>query len=117
MADDEKDRLGDKLRDVERAREDLYFAERDRELIAKLRQAKEKEQEETLKELAKRRCPKCGERLLERTLHQVTVEECPSCQGLWLDHGELEHILERSKESLGYFGEWLRRWLGGERDS
>ncbi len=33
----EKDRLGDKLRDLEHAREDLYFAERDRELIEKLR--------------------------------------------------------------------------------
>ena len=33
MAADEKDRLGDKLRDVERAREDLYFAERDRQLL------------------------------------------------------------------------------------
>jgi hypothetical protein len=35
--DSEKDRLGDKLRDLEHAREDLYFAERDRQLIEKLR--------------------------------------------------------------------------------
>ncbi|MEW6270484.1 MAG: hypothetical protein AB1689_14430 [Thermodesulfobacteriota bacterium] len=33
----EKDRLGDKLRDLEHAREDLYFAERDRRLIENLR--------------------------------------------------------------------------------
>ncbi|HEY8516975.1 MAG TPA: hypothetical protein VIS07_15810 [Candidatus Binatia bacterium] len=33
----EKDRLGDKLRDLEHAREDLYFAERDRQLIEQLR--------------------------------------------------------------------------------
>jgi hypothetical protein len=33
----EKDRLGDKLKDLEHAREDLFFAERDRELIEKLR--------------------------------------------------------------------------------
>jgi len=33
----EKDRLGDKLRDLEHAREDLFFAERDRLLIEKLR--------------------------------------------------------------------------------
>lgn len=33
----EKDRLGDKLKDLEHAREDLYFAERDRQLIERLR--------------------------------------------------------------------------------
>jgi hypothetical protein len=37
MADNEKDRWGDKLRDNEHAREEQYFAERERELLAKLR--------------------------------------------------------------------------------
>lgn len=36
-ADTSKDRLGDKLRDLEHAREDLFFAKRDRELIEQLR--------------------------------------------------------------------------------
>jgi len=34
---DEKDRLGDKLHDVEKAREDQWAHERDKELIEKLR--------------------------------------------------------------------------------
>jgi len=34
---EEKDRLGNKLRDVEKGREDDYFARRDRERLAKLR--------------------------------------------------------------------------------
>jgi hypothetical protein len=34
---EEKDRLGNKLRDAEKGREDDYFARRDRELLAKLR--------------------------------------------------------------------------------
>lgn len=38
---DEKDRLGDKLANLEKVREDLWAAERDRELLAKLRQAAE----------------------------------------------------------------------------
>jgi nucleotide-binding universal stress UspA family protein len=38
---DEKDRLGDKLADLEKVREDLWAAERDRELLAKLREAAE----------------------------------------------------------------------------
>jgi hypothetical protein len=36
-ADSGKDRLGDKLRDLEHAREDLFFAKRDQELIEQLR--------------------------------------------------------------------------------
>lgn len=36
-ADSGKDRLGQKLHDVEQAREDIFFAERDRQLIEKLR--------------------------------------------------------------------------------
>ncbi len=38
---EQKDRLGTKLRDKEKADEDRYFAERERELVAKLRKKKE----------------------------------------------------------------------------
>ena len=34
---DEKDRLGEKLHQKEKAEEDRYFAKRDRELLARLR--------------------------------------------------------------------------------
>lgn len=34
---DEKDKFGETMRLVERAKEDIYFAERDRELINKLK--------------------------------------------------------------------------------
>jgi hypothetical protein len=68
MAANDKDRLGDKLHDVEKAREDIYFAERDRELMEKLR------------------------------LHGVEVEECPGCHGMWLDQGEAEKIGRRETE-------------------
>lgn len=37
VADSGKDRLGEKLRDLEHAREDVFVAQRDRELIEKLR--------------------------------------------------------------------------------
>jgi ribosomal protein L37AE/L43A len=103
---DEKDRLGDKLRDVEKAREDQYFAQRDRELIEKLKQAKAGEVEESLKQAAHMRCPKCGERLREIRRHDVVVDECPSCHGIWLDHGELTQLAER--ESEGWAARWLR---------
>jgi len=115
MAVEEKDRLGDKLREAERGREDQYFAERDRQLIDRLRQSKggapettSGETEKTLKEVAHMRCPKCGTRLNSHTLHDVSVDECPSCHGMWLDAGELEALA--SWENAG----WLARWLRSE---
>ncbi len=108
MARNEKDRLGEKLKDVERAREDVYFAERDRELLAKLRKAKQGEGEEVLKEAALMRCPKCGARLQERALHGIEVDECRDCRGMWLDQGELEKIGKREADG------WIARWLRTE---
>lgn len=100
---DEKDRLGDKLRDAERGREDQYFAQRDRELLEKLKHSKTAETESALREVARLRCPKCGERLRERLQHGITLDECPACGGLWLDKGEFETLARRENEG----------WLGG----
>lgn len=108
MAKNEKDRLGEKLKDVERAREDIYFAERDRELLAKLRGAKAKESEKILKQAAHMRCPKCGAHLQQRILNDVEVDICPDCHGMWLDQGELEKIGKRETEG------WIARWLRTE---
>jgi hypothetical protein len=105
MSRDEKDRFGEKLKDAERAREDQYFAERDRELLAKLRGAKEGEGEAVLKEAAQMRCPKCGVRLQHHTIHEIDVAECSTCHGMWLDQGELEKISQRETEG------WIARWL------
>ncbi len=40
MGNEQKDRLGDKLRDIEKGREDDYFARRDRELLEKMKREK-----------------------------------------------------------------------------
>lgn len=106
MAMEEKDRLGNKLRDVERAREDQYFAERDRELVARLRQAKGGESVAAEKQTAQMRCPKCDAQLESHTLHDVSVDECPSCHGMWLDAGELEALARW--ENAGWIARWLR---------
>jgi len=52
MSDNEKDRLGEKLHQKEKAEEDRYFAEHDKELLEKLR------------EKAAERCPTCGAALV-----------------------------------------------------
>jgi hypothetical protein len=111
MAIDEKDRFGDKLRDKQRADEDRFFADRDRQLMEKLRKQSTEQGEATLRELAKGRCPKCGERLEQRSFEGVDIDDCPSCRGIWLDQGELEAL---SRHEAGA-GNWLARVLGVTR--
>jgi len=104
---DEKDRFGAKLREKEKAEEDRYFAQRDRELIEKLKQQQSTQEETTLRQQALMRCPKCGEKLVSLQYHEVTVEECPACKGMWLDRGELETVAQRENE--GWLGRFFRR--------
>jgi hypothetical protein len=101
---DEKDRLGAKLREKEKAEEDRYFAQRDKELLEKLKQRQAEPQEA---EQALMRCPKCGAKLNTIKHHDVTVEECPACQGMWLDRGELEILAQRENE--GWLSRLVRR--------
>jgi universal stress protein A len=60
---DEKDRLGEKLANIEKVREDLWAAERDRELLARIRQAAEtraaaeKRRSQTIKVFNRILCP------------------------------------------------------------
>ena len=106
MSDGEKDRYGDKLREVEKAREDTFFAERDRELLLKLKAQTGAEQEQAVRDFARMRCPKCGERLQTRLHLEVGLDQCPSGHGVWLDADELEKLT--AHESSG----WLARFLG-----
>jgi uncharacterized protein len=106
---DEKDRFGEKLKEVEKGREDQFFAQRDRELIEKMKREKDAEQEVTERAAARMRCPKCGAHLEPRVLHDITIEECSGCGGMWLDQGELEELARR--ESEGWLGRVLRSRL------
>jgi hypothetical protein len=105
MAED-KDRLGDKLRDVQKAREDEYFARRDRDLISKLRTTLSEDEKNAIREFARMRCPKDLEPLAHVEHLGVQLEECPKCKGIFLDRGELEQLQKR--EAAG----WLSRYLG-----
>ncbi len=107
---DEKDRLGDKLRDVERGREDNYFARRDRELLDKMRTGQGGEAEAGSRPEISGRCPKCGVALRHRELRGVNVGECETCGGLWLEKGELETIAKG--ENDGWIARWLRTEFG-----
>src|ERR687887_97604 len=69
MSDNERDRLGEKLHQKEKADEDRYFAERDKELLEKLRHAKDAA-----------RCPTCGAALVAVQRGGKTPHECPACR-------------------------------------
>jgi len=104
---EDKDHLGHLLEEKERGEEHQYFAARDRELIAKLKQQHEAKHEETVREIARSRCPSCGIRLQHISFHEMQVETCPKCQGMWLNKTEVKAVFDDKGE------EWMRKFLGG----
>ncbi len=66
MSDQEKDRLGDKLHDVEAAREDQWAHQRDQELLEKMRKK--------LGPGAALQCPRCKRPLEARVLASTHVD-------------------------------------------
>src|SRR5262249_44187466 len=74
--DAEKDRFGDKLRDLEHARENTFFADREKELLEKLRR-----ESAAAQALA---CPTCGKPLARRDEPPLRLEACPDGHGVWL---------------------------------
>ena len=91
----EKDRFGEKMKLVERAKEDIYFAEKDRELIEKLKSVLKKV-EGGATEKQSLVCPKCRGKLETYSFMEFYLDRCQSCDGVWLDKGELEGILEKA---------------------
>ncbi|MGD0075147.1 MAG: zf-TFIIB domain-containing protein [Candidatus Binataceae bacterium] len=96
---EDKDRLGNKLRELEKAREDQYAAERDRELLEKLRQKKTE-----LRHAASEAtvtmgvmCPRCHRGLRPEQHRGVTVMMCPEDHGAWFDQEALKIFLEAPK--------------------
>lgn len=99
--ENERDRFGEKMKLLERAKEDIYFAAKDRELIEKLKALLKKVEGEQARDrdLA---CPKCAGKLESYTFMGFFLDRCQACGGMWLDKGELEGILrEASRSRLG----------------
>jgi Transcription factor zinc-finger len=90
MAEDHKDRLGNKLRDVEAAREDQWARKRDDERIAKMRER-----------LSHTACPDCKQFLVPKTQSGVSIYACPAGHGAWLDASALKAVLKEHKSMPG----------------
>lgn len=52
--------------------------------------------------MASMTCPKCGGLMRPIQRNGVSVERCVECAGLFLDRGELEHIIEAEQRFFGH---------------
>jgi Zn-finger nucleic acid-binding protein len=43
------------------------------------------------------KCPNCNTTLLMTTRQEVEIDYCPECRGIWLDRGELDKIISRTR--------------------
>jgi len=95
---DEKDRFGEKIRDLEKAREDQWAAQRDRELLENLRrkQAELKSAVSAAAETMGALCPRCHHQLVKTEHHGITVLSCPEDGGGWLDQADLKRLLQKA---------------------
>jgi len=98
-----------------REKEEQYFAEQElkqrKQLREKLSKAKEILKKEHLKDTHWMKCPKCGHDLEEKCYEDVEIDVCTGCQGVWLDHGELELLLE-GRKSKGFISKFMGTMLG-----
>ncbi len=51
------------------------------------------------------KCPNCEVVMNEVLKSGINIDVCPKCMGVWLDKGELDKIIQRSKEEETYFKE------------
>ena len=83
---DEKDRLGNKLHDIEKAREDQWARQHDDELLELMR-----------KRLSETACPHCKKFLVAKTERGMAMHACPQGHGAWLDESALKAVLKEHK--------------------
>ncbi len=42
-------------------------------------------------------CPRCSVKMKKWKKNDVIIDVCPSCEGMWLDKGEIEKLVEMRK--------------------
>lgn len=56
------------------------------------------------------KCPNCKElNLVIAERKGIEIDHCPECRGIWLDRGELDKILEKSKEEENSYRQDISR--------
>jgi hypothetical protein len=85
--DDQKDRFGDKIHEVEKAREDQWAHEQDRMLLEKMR----------ARQHPAPHCPRCEVQLVTRAGSELSIMVCPNGHGGWVEGAALERLIESRK--------------------
>jgi uncharacterized protein with PIN domain len=84
--------------------EEEYFIrlefERAKKVEEELKKKMLEDERNSLKELHYMRCPKCGMQLVEIDYKGIKIDKCTECNGVWLDHGELEAIVNLDKSVI-----------------
>ena len=92
------------MQDKPSEREEEYIARQEFERLKKIEEVKHRnlaaEEKKKLKELHHMRCPKCGMELLAINYKGIEIDKCSECEGVWLDSGELEAVLELEGSSI-----------------
>ncbi len=92
--------------EMRKAKEDSYFAKKDAEALKRIAESQGAEKP--------RSSPVTGELMEKVVMNGIVVDRCPTSGGIWLDKGELEHIIaalnppkdaEHTKES------WIQGFL------
>jgi len=116
---EEKDRFGDFISLLERAREDIYFAAKDRELLDRQKRRLENGQQDHLEPRAMT-CPQCGIALHNSSLMNFMVRRCSGCGGIWVDHAVLQQFMNMKKIEPDATYRWSKHslryvWPGEQR--
>lgn len=85
--------MSDALDERRKAAEEKFFEEQNKAALERLKQRSEA-----------RKSPITGKPMLQQTYMGVTIDVCPDSNGVWLDAGELEQIIEASRKDSSYFG-------------
>lgn len=101
--------MADTLDERRRALEEEYFKRKDRESLARLREALKEAARERGEDVATMSCPRCDGRLHEVEFDDVHIDRCDKCEGVWLDTGELEQIIAQENAA----GRWLKVFWPG----
>lgn len=93
-------------RKVLSAGEEEYFRKANQVAVERLAQRKQSEKP--------RLSPITGEVMVEEVIDGVVVDRCPSSNGIWLDAGELEQLIEAAKKlSDANKPTWFERFVKG----
>lgn len=101
---------GNSWDEMRKAKEESYFDKRNREALERMAAHKPEKP---------RLSPITGQPMTQEVVHGVVIDRCPTSGGVWLDHGELEQLLELDRSSApGGQGEsgaqgWVKALLSG----